>query len=305
MEVLSKSESMIGLEFETNNNGKCFIIKYENYKNVLVLFHNGEIVKTTMHYLKSGRVGKIRAWCDIGTIVSTRFHGDCEVVKYTHSKDVDVRFLDGTVVKVTSGNLKNGVVLNPNNPKIFGVAINDVPESTSTKFYQIWHSMIRRCYSEVYQKNKPNYKGVKVEPSWLRFSNFKNDVLNIPYSSYCDSHGYQMDKDIFSGRDKIYSKSTVCFIPSEINSMLIKSTRDGKYIGCYKHENRFIPSVRSKDMVEISKKLSIKASYTTEEEAVEAYKKVKMFQLIKVVDKYRGLIDDKVCDALVNPDFLN
>ena len=45
---------------------------------------------------------------------------------------------------------------------VFSKGINDVINSRDTKEYQVWHSMIRRCYSDVYQKLKPTYAGTVV-----------------------------------------------------------------------------------------------------------------------------------------------
>ena len=57
-------EAMLGLEFETKNNGKCFIIDYKKYKDVTVMFYDGYIVKTKMGDLfeelaEKGRIGEV------------------------------------------------------------------------------------------------------------------------------------------------------------------------------------------------------------------------------------------------------
>ena len=185
-------EAMLGLEFETKNNGKCFIIDYKKSKDVTVMFYDGYVVKTRMGDLQRGSVGKgdTYEWCKVGTVFQTNFHGECEVVGYRTTSDIDVKFKDGTVVNVRSGNLKKGVVKNPNTPKIFGVATNDLENYTDTKMFKVWHSMIRRCYSDVYHKNQPAYDDVTVQESWLIFSNFKKDIESLPFTDYCEKHNY-------------------------------------------------------------------------------------------------------------------
>ena len=77
----------------------------------------------------------------------------------------------------------------PTEPKTLEVASNDVENSTTTKLYTTWHSMVRRCYSDVYHKSRPAYDDVEMQESWLKFSNFKKDIENIPFSDYCEKYG--------------------------------------------------------------------------------------------------------------------
>lgn len=46
----------VGLKFKTNNSGYCTIIEYLNYKNVIVEFDDGMIIKCEMGQLKKGTV---------------------------------------------------------------------------------------------------------------------------------------------------------------------------------------------------------------------------------------------------------
>ena len=48
--------------------------------------------------------------------------------------------------------------------KVFGKGIND---TENAKDYQTWHSMLRRCYSPVFKKDKPTYEGCEVCEEWL------------------------------------------------------------------------------------------------------------------------------------------
>lgn len=246
---------------------------------------------------------KFAEWCKVGTTHQTNFNGECEVVAYRSSTDIDVMFKDGTIVNTKSGNLKKGVVKNPNQPKIFGVAINDIPNSTNTKLYQIWHSMVRRCYSEVYQNSKPIYKGVTMQESWLLFSNFKRDAEQTPFSSYCETHGYELDKDVLSGGSREYRLNSISFIPREINSVLIKDIRFGVYKGYYiNNDGYYAPS--TKGVVDkIRKRLGYKTSYRTQEEALSVYKECKKVQLKDLAEKYKGEVDNRVYEKLINYNF--
>ena len=298
-------EVMLGLEFETRNNGKCFIIDYKSSKDVIVMFYDGYVVKVQMGSLKRGTVSKQnkREKYQIGTIFKTNFNGDCEIVNFRSVNEIDVKFKDGTVVTTQSSNLKKGVVKNPNTPKIFGVATNDLENYTHTKLFKIWHSMIRRCYSDVYHKNRPAYDDVTVQESWLKLSNFKKDIENLPFSDYCEKHDYEFDKDILSDGSRMYKLETISFVPKEINSAFIKDVRFGKYKGWYINtQGSFAPSTTGV-MDGYRKKLGFKTAYRTPEEALAVYKTCKKLQLRDLAEKYKGMIDVRVYNKLINYDF--
>ena len=298
-------ETMLGLEFETRNNGKCFIIDYKSSKDVIVMFYDGYVVKVQMGSLKRGTVSKQnkREKYGIGTIFKTNFNGDCEIVDFRSVNEIDVKFKDGTIVTTRSGNLKKGVVKNPNTPKIFGVATNDLENCTDTKLFKVWHSMIRRCYSDVYHKNRPAYDDVTVQESWLTFSNFKKDIESLPFSDYCEKHKYEFDKDILSDGSRMYKLETISFVPREINSAFIKDIRFGNYKGWYINtQGSFAPSVVGV-MEAYRKKLGFKTAYRTSEEALNVYKTCKKLQLQDLAEKYKGMIDVRVYNKLINYDF--
>lgn len=62
---------------------------------------------------------------------------------------------------------------------VYGFGINDADypvdsraggvEREPCKFYIRWHSMIQRCYSEVYKRKYPTYEGCSVCPEWKYF----------------------------------------------------------------------------------------------------------------------------------------
>ena len=298
-------EAMLGLEFETKNNGKCFIIDYKKSKDVTVMFYDGYVVKTRMGNLQRGSVGKgdICDWCKVGTVFRTNFHGECEVVCYRTTSDIDVKFKDGTIINVRGSNLKKGVVKNPNTPKIFGVATNDLENCTDTKLFKVWHSMIRRCYSDVYHKNQPSYDDVTVQESWLKFSNFKKDIESLHFSDYCEKHNYEFDKDILSDGSRMYKLETISFVPKEINSAFINDIRFGKYKGWYVNSQGFFAPSTSGVMDEYRKNLGFKTSYRTSDEALNVYKTCKKLQLQDLAEKYKGMIDVRVYNKLINYDF--
>lgn len=237
-----------------------------------------------------------------GTQFKTQYSGICTIIKYINSMEVYVMFEDGTVTKCNAGNLSAGRVGNPNRHRVFGVAVNDIGNSTQTKIYKIWHSMVRRCYSSIYQGSK-SYVDVGMQESWLHFSKFKRDIENLQFFDFCEKHNYEFDKDILSDGSKMYKLETVSFVPREVNSVIIKDIRFGKYKGYYiNNDGYFSPS--TKGVVDSHRKsMGFKTSYKTPEEALYVYKECKKVQLKDLAEKYKGKIDERVYNKLINYDF--
>ena len=98
----------------------------------------------------------------------------------------------------------------------------DLDDESHSVCATIWQSMIRRCYGPKEIQKHPTYKDCAVCDEWLVYSNFKR-WFEGPENGYRD--GYQLDKDIFSDGSKIYSPSTCCFIPHDINKLIIMDNR--------------------------------------------------------------------------------
>lgn len=180
--------------------------------------------------------------------------------------------------------------------KIFGVAIFDynniIKKNTiEYKSYTVWYSMIRRCYSYIYQKNKPTYEGCTVCDEWLYFSNFKKWFDE----NYIE--GFQLDKDIIIRGNKVYSPQTCCFVPKEIN-IIFQNKSKRIYdlpIGVYKTRyNKYRASLH------INGKTVIIGNFNSPKEAFEAYKKEKEKYIKELANKWKDKIDIKAYNSLIN-----
>jgi len=103
-------------------------------------------------------------------------------------------------------------------------------------YYVLWTSILRRCYSKVYQENNPTYKGCSVAEVWHSFDIFKEWVkINPNLMGFLDK-SLDLDKD-FLGDTKVYGPQTCTFIPGWVKSLLNDRSGDGKLpLGVYFHK---------------------------------------------------------------------
>ena len=108
---------------------------------------------------------------------------------------------------------------------ICGVGINDADYKLSTTrnyitvvcdYYKRWVGMINRCYGSRESGNLNSYDECEVCDEWLRFSAFKSWMRSQNWN------GLELDKDLKSYGNKIYSPETCMFVPPKINKMLIR-----------------------------------------------------------------------------------
>ena len=162
----------------------------------------------------------------------------------------------------------------PSQKLVWGFGINDVSnvthyipntkKRTNCPYYQRWHGMLSRCYSDQYKKRYPTYLDVTCSESWRFFSDFKSWMEKQKW------YGYELDKDILVEGNKIYSPDTCIFVPQHINKLfnLKLSSTDNTFKGVSinpKGNNKFRARIRYK-----GKTLGL-GSFATLEEAQEAW----------------------------------
>ena len=67
---------------------------------------------------------------------------------------------------------------------VFGVGINDwvgnvKVDGKPIKEYDLWTSMLERCFDEKYKQKKPTYKDVTCSKEWLSMTTFIEDVSQM------------------------------------------------------------------------------------------------------------------------------
>ncbi len=94
-----------------------------------------------------------------------------------------------------------------------GVGKHRVGGRPLTKSYSVWTNMLRRCYHSKTQRIQPTYKGCEVCDEWKNYQIFAQwHVENY-------TEGFQLDKDILSPGNKIYSPEFCIYIPQWLNKL--------------------------------------------------------------------------------------
>lgn len=159
--------------------------------------------------------------------------------------------------------------------------------------YRTWHNMIQRCYSPKLHSRSPTYIGCTVTDEWLDFQVFAAWFDANEYSGI----GYQLDKDILNPNNKVYSPDRCCFIPRQLNSLLLdcgasrgeypQGVNFQKHIGMYKSE------------LSINGRLKNLGCFDCPNEAHQAYKAAKEAHVRAKALEWKDRISEDVFDALM------
>ena len=238
----------------------------------------------------------------VGKVCKSLNSGDFKILKYNDARNVEIQFLKtGYETTVELVSIRNGNVKDQYLPSVFDVGIVGAKYPSTingvrTKEYVLWKSMLTRCYSTIHKKKNPTYKDCEVSDNFKSYEYFYE---------WCHSQigfnneGWHLDKDLLVKGNKVYSESTCIFIPSEINSVLTKCTASrGKYlIGvCWHNTNKAFVARVNKN----KGKQEWLGVFNTEIEAFNAYKQAKESFVKEQADEWKGKIDDRAYNALMN-----
>ena len=238
----------------------------------------------------------------VGKVCKSKSSGDFKIVKYNDSTDVEIRFLKTGYETVTRLDcIKSGGIKDPYSPSVYDIGIlgTKYPSAVNgvkTKEYNLWMNMLRRCYSDAYKKRKPTYESCEVSDNFKSYEYFY-EWCNNQFGF--NNKDWQLDKDLLIKGNKVYSESTCVFIPQEINSLLLKSDKKrGEYlIGVsWSNTNKAFVAMVNKN----KGKQEWLGSFNTELEAFNAYKIAKESFVKEQAEKWKGKIDNRAYNALMN-----
>jgi hypothetical protein len=259
--------------------------------------------------VKDRAKGKYR----VGARFMSNLGGEFEIVQKIDSERSLVKFLDehGYSVVVQHCSIRSGFVKNLYAPALFGVGYFGVGEykcrhgsaadgAMQTPEYNAWLNMLQRCYYSKYVSRVEGaecYDDVIVCDEWLNFQNFAK--WWVEKSNLCRSLGIKanLEKDIFAdkGVTKVYSPSTCCVVPSEINAFFIGESRvkkSGLPVCITKMGPKF--SITAMNGVQYNLK------FNTLDEAITAKYRLKQQMLNELVHKYIHVLEDRVVERLLS-----
>lgn len=188
---------------------------------------------------------------------------------------------------------------------VYGVGVNDalycvtktITECGKRKqlwicpFYSKWQGMLERCYSAKLQTRYPSYIGCTVCEQWLLFSNFK------AWMETQDWENKELDKDLLSKNNKVYSPESCVFITHAINSFILdKRSNAGLYpIGVHydARDRKFVTQIRNP----FSKKREKSSGFDSPEVAHKAWltRKLELATILAESEK-----DSRIAEALIS-----
>jgi len=227
-----------------------------------------------------------------------------EIIRYISATDITVRFNDkrGTVRKHCSyKDIKNGSVKNKYHKSIFGIGYFGEGPYTArvnkkmSRCYEAWFNMMIRCYDPT-SNRVDAYVDVTVTKEWHNYQNFAKWF----YSVYDETtmSDYHLDKDLLSGKSKIYSPKTCCLLPGEINSIFKQNIRSkyGTPRGVSPKDGKYQVSIQK-----FGKQIYL-GFCDTIEEGSEVYRLNKIKYLKEVAAKWSSVLPENVCNAIANFD---
>ena len=242
----------------------------------------------------------------VGKVYKSKLSGGFKILKYNNARNVVIQFLKtGFETSAQLEHIKNGNVKDPYVASVCGVGITGATypitvNGVQTKEYELWTHMLQRCYSDTYKKKRPTYEGCEVSDKFKSYEYFYEWChKQIGFGNDGNGNPFQLDKDLLIKGNKVYSEDSCVFLPHEINSLLVKRTasRGEHLIGVSWHNTSksFVAQVNKN-----KGKSEYLGSFNTELEAFNAYKKAKEAFVKEQANKWKGKIDDRAYNALIN-----
>lgn len=231
----------------------------------------------------------------VGDIFNQK-HGELEVIEYKGAREVVVKFIKTGTIRTTSvGHIKSGSVSDPMFPTLYDfgfMGIGNYRPATHREIYEDWQCMIARCYSVARRKSLIVYEDCSVHQSWANFQIFAEWAENQTERL---NKGWCLDKDILVKDNREYGPLTCSYIPVEINMILCNLRgKDKAGASFHNHSGKW-----RADFQDETGKRRVKY-FETQEQALDHYKVNKEIYIKRVANKYKGIVSEKVYNALIS-----
>lgn len=282
--------------------GQFVFIKYLDYP--IHKISQNDFKNCHLEYFLLNKM-KNRCNSHIGEIKINTCGSKMTIIEYKSNKNITVEFDNGYIKQCNYGHFKVGKVKSPYCKSVCNIGYlgegkyDTIKSGQLTTYYEVWRSMIKRCYNNLHQKKQPTYIGCTVCDEWHNFQNFAK-WFNENYYEIEDGGRVHLDKDILHKGNKIYSPETCIFAPQRINELFVKNNANrGNYpigVNYHKQNKKFMAEVRG--TIDGKAKRVYQCSKNTPEEAFYAYKKFKEQYIKEVADQYKDKIPNRLYEAM-------
>jgi hypothetical protein len=255
--------------------------------------------------VKDSNYGKSRKTGDYyGKVFLSNSCGYCQITLANSTDRMRAVFLQtNTIVTVTARQVDSGGVVDPYYPSMCGVGYHGESDTTvdengkQLKEYVYWYGMFARCYGN---RNLETYEDAIVSEEFHDFSYFQK-WFHKQVGRY--GKDFHLDKDILSENCKVYAEDTCVLVPSEVNTFFAKTGgrthnnfKNHTYpvgVSWHKGMGKFKSSYNNGGEKHIS-------YHDNEWSAFLAYKQAKENRAKELAEKWRGQIDNRVYEKLIN-----
>lgn len=222
---------------------------------------------------------------EVGDRFTSNSGSEFIVIEYKNANKVKIRFQSGYETVKSKDSILKGKVKDKLLASVYNVGFIGVGKfNYLSNFIVRWHGMLTRCYGSSRGKNP-----AEVCAEWHNFQNFAGWCSEQEENNLY-REAWELDKDIFSiENNKIYSPSTCCFVPDEINFAF--KEKNNKIEGCY------FSSKRNFWVAKFNRRYI--GQFETKEKATEAHALKRKEYIISLANKYRNEINCNIYNKII------
>lgn len=243
----------------------------------------------------------------LGEIRYNTYGTPMRIVKIKENYIVEIEFLDVHNIHrdVPYQNFVSGSVKNPYDRNVRGVGYYgegnykavDKNNPYVKRAFQVWSTMLDRCYRESNREMFPTYENCLVCEEWHNYQVFRKWYDENYYE--VGTERMHIDKDILYKNNKAYSPETCLIVPQRINMLFMhKTNKDNLPNGInLTKSGKFRVRYNGKEL----------GTYKTVEEGAIVHDREKKKAIIQIANEYRDKVPKRVYNALINwiPDYID
>lgn len=241
----------------------------------------------------------------VGNVYTNKLGYEFQIIEYNNPHDLTIKFKNG-IIKHTDVAHITTVTDTISIQRNMGCYHSQPIHNRLAYKYWVW-----LCNRAIYKNGKLAYHDIQVCQEWYDFSNFEK-WFEENYYEIPNCRRMELDKDILIKNNKIYQPNACCFVPQEINSLLVS-----KNLKTIKHHfdkntsptNQELPVgvtwCNDKNKYRASLNLGkgvVKnlGRFNTIQEAFECYKQAKENRIKEVANQYKDDLPLHIYNALIN-----